>query len=114
MRALETTLDQESSDASASPATQRSRDGRASLADLRSRRLAEMDGFLANRDRDLDPELLNRAQRRRCGYKQAMRLKDKTQHARMVHAHHARRRDAAPSRPGHAGEGDALQRGSRP
>ena len=67
----------------------------ASLADLRSRRLAEMDGFLANRDRDLDPELLNRAQRRRCGYKESMRLKDKTQHARMVHAHHARRRDAA-------------------
>ena len=43
----------------------------ASLADLRSRRLAEMDGFLANRDRELDPELLNRAQRRRCGYKQS-------------------------------------------
>ena len=68
----------------------------ASLADLRSRRLAEMDGFLANRDRDLDPELLNRAQRRRCGYKESMRLKDQNAaRERMVHAHHARRRDAA-------------------
>ena len=54
-----------------------------------------MDGFLANRDSDLDPELLNRAQRRRAGYNESMRLKDQTQHARMVHAHHARRRDAA-------------------
>ena len=64
----------------------------ASLADLRSRRLAEMDKFLANRDRDLDPELLNRASG--AGRLQTvMRLKDKTQHARMVHAH-ARRRAA--------------------
>jgi len=43
----------------------------------------------------LDPALLNRAQRRRSNYNEAMRLKDATQHARMVHAHHARRRDAA-------------------
>ena len=42
VRALETTLDadQESSDASASPATQRSRDGRASLGDLARRHRA--------------------------------------------------------------------------
>ena len=40
VRALEITLDQESSDASASPATQRSRDGRASLGDLARRHRA--------------------------------------------------------------------------
>ena len=67
----------------------------ASLADLRSRRLAEMAAHVDGRNRELDPELLNRTQRRRCRYNEDMRLKDKTQHARMVHAHHARRRDAA-------------------
>ena len=66
-----------------------------SLLDLRSQRLAELAAHLERAEHELDPALRNRAQRRRTFYNEGMRLKDATQVSCMVHAQHARAREAA-------------------